>query len=266
MTRKTHGYHARCAILVVAGMFAAASASAQNSFAVKKKDGAWTPVDKIEYRTFSDEYVITKGVTVYPIPRVDVVDLQIPRPADFDSIVAKLVQPLPEQGAIVAMENVANLYKMLKWDIEALTWLVPAYQKKGLEDKIINSCDSIKKITGAVPEMLLASYWNALQKKGQVHSLQIQLDEAIEGGSRGAAAAAYMVRGDLLVEQGKKKEALLQGYLKVVILFKDIPSMQPEGLYKVWRTMSALGDRRGEKFKRKLMDEYPNSRFAAELK
>lgn len=265
MTTRMHGYRARCAILALAGMFAAASAFAEG-YAIKKKDGAWTPVEKIEYRAFSDQYVVTKGVSVYEMARADAADIQIPRPADFDSIVAKLSEPLPDQAAIVAMENIANTYKMLKWDIEALTWLVPAYEKKGMDDKIVNSCDSIKKITGYVPEMLLASYWNALRRKGQVHSLQAQLSEAIDGGSRGAAAAAYMVRGDLLVGEGKKKDALLQGYLKVVILFKDIPSLQPEALYKSWRTLADLGDRRGEKFKRKLVDEYPSSRYASELK
>ncbi len=267
MTKSTRCYQARCVILAVAGMLAATTICAQqNTCAIKKKDGAWAQADKIEYRPSSDAYVVTKGMTVYSVPRAEMVDLQIPRPPDFDSLVAKLSEPLPDQAAIVQMENIANNYKMLKWDVEALSWLVPAYEKKNMDEKIVSSCDSIKKITGNVPEILLSAYWNALRRSGKVHNLQGQLSEAIEKGSRGAAAAAYMTRGDLLAGEGKKKEALIQAYLKVVILFKDVPSLQPEALYKVWRTMSDIGDRRGEKFKRKLLDEFPNSRYAIELK
>lgn len=265
MNRRTR---ALWAMIVLAGLTAIQPAIGQDKWGYKKKtDGTWTYVDRMEYRRANDSYLVVRGGTMqYEVARNEVGELAVPKPSDFDKFAQGLVQPMPDPASIAGMESIVQKYACMKWDVEGLTWLIPAYTKRQDDEKILNACKDLEKMTGQVPEALLAAYWTALSKKGQAQSLKVKIEEAIEKGSRGVAAAAYIVRGDILVQEGKKKEALTEGYLRVVILFNDVKRAQPEALYKTWQTMSSLNDKRSERFKRKLLDEYADSQYASSLK
>jgi len=69
------------------------------------------------------------------------------------------------------------------------------------------------------------------------------------------------------MKSGKPKEALLDGYLRAILLFQDVGLVQPEALYKAIKAHEALNEAQfAERWRRRLLASYASSEFATKLK
>jgi len=241
---------------------AALPVMAQQEFVIKQYGADPQGAQNITYREATDEYIVNSGVGTYQVARSKVESLSVPRPSDFDKY-AQGLKTGGTEGSVAGMEQIVEAFTFRWWDLEGKRLLFPVYERQQQWDKIVKMCAIYSKVKANVPSSIQGFYWRALAKKGGSNNLLLQeLSAAIETGSRASAAAAYLVRGDMYAYQGKKQDALIDGYLRVVLMFSDIKDIQPEALYKTYRTLKELNDTRAEKFRKKLVDEFAESDFA----
>ena len=104
-------------------------------------------------------------------------------------------------------------------------------------------------------------------KSGQTGKLEMMLTKTIETGSRNAAAVAQVKRADIARQNGNNIDALVNGYLRTVILYREVKEVQPEALYKAMLAFKEMGhNSRAQKMKKKLLAEYPQSRYSHKAK
>jgi len=132
------------------------------------------------------------------------------------------------------MEAIVKDYIMLEYDVPAAAHLMRMFQRDRRFEDIIRIGDLVK---AGKPEtestFETAPYiWEAmitLKRTGRLNEL---LDRAQSSPFREVAAMAAVRRGDFLMAEGRTREALKDGYLRVVTLFRDVKAVQPEALYK----------------------------------
>jgi hypothetical protein len=134
---------------------------------------------------------------------------------------------------------------------------MPLYVAAGESAKAALLYEDMRKIIlSPMPVALQRNYWDALRSSNQSGKLDKELEEAIRNGSRDLAANAYLVRGDALAANNKRVEALVEGYLKTVVMFDDVAPVRKEALEKAIKTMEVLGDPRAERLRKMLKDEF----------
>lgn len=79
------------------------------------------------------------------------------------------------------------------------------------------------------------------------------------------AAFSFNARGDILVKQGKKKEAVLK-YMIPALIFNTQNKERPRALCQVANILKELSDNRAGKFSDMLKKDYPDSPYIKELK
>lgn len=186
---------------------------------------------EIKWQSRSKQYIVSvkKGQTLVDmeIKLADVVSLDIPKPAKFDEYVQKVEAG---QGASVigALQKIVSDYSMLQWDRPAGRYLVQAYLDIGDAQKAYAACQPIISADKAAAYTgdLAPAYWQALLKLGKNDQLETLLKKAAQSGSRSASAAALVMRGDIIVaasndQPEKLKDALRDGYLRVVLMYQD---------------------------------------------
>ena len=247
------------------GLPAAAQSRRSGAWGIQRKsDRTMKTVSKIIYRETRDEYTVTVGTATYQVKARDVVRLLIPAPANWDRLKSEVKRTEPPSATVSAMEGIAQQYRKRVWDTKAWELLMPVYAAQKKYSKMKRGCAQVKKLYGRVPPELMTYWWEALIQTND-ERIKNELDDAIERGSRPTAAVAYVKRGDLLKKKGQTKQALIQGYLRAVLMFGDVKSVQPEALYKTYLALKDRGDGRSERFKRKLLDEYPRSSYSKGL-
>lgn len=171
-------------------------------------------------------------------------------------------------AALLSLENVLLEYQKLGWDVEAACRIAEICLNKKNDPK--RAAMALEKAMSGVPKSEISAemqllYWSSLlaQGAGSAATLKKELDDAIAGGSRELAAAAYVARGSLNAAN-KQREAALLDYLRVVILFENVKAVQPEALFKAAKLLDEMQDRmgRGDLLRRKLLDQYPDSSYA----
>ena len=106
----------------------------------------------------------------------------------------------------------------------------------------------------------------ALLKTGKGARLNDLITKAIAEGGREASAAALIMRGDMLMERKETLNALKDGYLRVVILYENVKSVQPEALYKAAKAFDALNQNaNAERMRTTLRTKYSQSEYARKL-
>ncbi len=243
-------------------------APAQIHGAIIKANGQRVPSQgqaPIRWLPSKKQYLVTlpSGVAV-PIALQQVRALDVPKPPNLEAA-AQLSVRSPA-SAIPTLERIVKDYTMLKWDTEAARWLAEAYLRMNKPKEAVEYLERLSPET-LREGSLSRAYWSALQQSGQKAKLKRVLLEAIENGPRETAAIAQVIRGDLEMEAGNIKEALVHNYLRTVLLFDDVKSIQPEALIKAMRAHEKLGEHsHAEKWKRKLLQDYPDSPYSKELK
>lgn len=160
-------------------------------------------------------------------PYADVIDLEIAKPAGFDKAV-ELVEKGQGAGAIGTLSKIVSDYRMLQWDKRAGRYLVLAYLSSGQAQKAYDACTPIisEDRAAAYRGDLASAYWQALLKLGKNEQLESVLKKAVSSGDRASSAAALVMRGDIILAQGKNtpdamKEALREAYLRVALMYNQ---------------------------------------------
>ncbi len=238
---------------------------------IYKKDGSMTQ-GATRWLASKKQYVQTVkqgnvDMTVeIPISQVDRV--QAVKPAKWDEI-RKNVSSKNFGAAIPALEAIMKEYTMLQYDTEAGSYLARIYMAQNRPADAVRICQSLiaTQPEAGTRSSLAPVYWKALLATGQGANLAPTLDEAVRTAPRNIAAQALIVRGDLLKEQGKVKEALADGYLRVVVLFANVEEAQPEALSKAAAAFDTLQQGQyAEKMRQQLLSRYSQSEEARKLR
>ena len=181
----------------------------------------------VKWHARDKKYVIEKGKIIKEFPLADVTGLNIPKPPTFDKAVSQ-VEAGQGTAAIPVLAKIVADYRMLQWDKPAGRYLALAYIAANQPQKALGVCQPIvaEDKTAAYSGDLAAAYWQALLKLGKTEQLEKLLKDAASKGGRPAAAAALVMRGDIIVnDAGDKpdelKRSLRDGYLRVVLMFQD---------------------------------------------
>jgi hypothetical protein len=187
-------------------------------------DGRVQDATSVRYKKPTQEYIITIGGTELPVPKAQIKRVEVNKPATYDQAAAA-VQSGAMAQAIPVLEGLAldAAPASISLDMQRRAWAALTATK-----------DS---------------------------SLAAELDKTIAKGSRENAAAAHIARGDMAKADGNKPDALLD-YLRVVVLYDQIKSIQPEALYKTVQCLEELKDPRAEDWRKRLMSDYGSSEWA----
>ncbi len=162
-------------------------------------------------------------------------------------------------------------YKNLGWDVYctlkeaeliAKTDKVKALARiKTIENyEMINP---IKKTDIALANKLLATLYIENGKIDEANKVLIEVAKAEDNKT---AAFALNKQGDILLQTGKTKDAII-AYLQTVILFpKELAAERAEALCKAHNAMKAMNDGgRATTFSKQLIKEYPESQYINKL-
>lgn len=191
---------------------------------------------------------------------------QVQAPGNWNDIM-KLVNSNPN-AALGQLDNIIKEYAMLEFDERAAEISAKIYMRQGKPDLAVRVCDRVvqyNKPAAAISSMA-PIYWQALIAIGRTTNLENMLNSAIKSGDRGPAAQAYIARGDLAKKDGRPKDALKDGYLRVVYLFRDVREAQPEALDKALKTFEELNQMaNADKMRKVLLSKYRDSVQARKL-
>lgn len=231
------------------------------------KNGKRVQAAKITYKRSSDEFLVHVGSTQAPYPAANVESVRVARPQQLTSAQQKM-QSGDLLSAIAILRDVERDYYKLNWDLEAKALLAQCYFETGEERRAIALCEELAAVPGVrLPGAVNRAYLRALAEQGDLDKVEAQVVRMIQTGSREAAAAAQLMRADILLENDRHEEALVKGYLRTAELFRDIKDVQPEALYGVVVCYRALGEtEQAEAFAKRLRERYATSEFAAKLR
>ncbi len=210
-------------------MFMTMAAMAANAFAISGSVSTEleTVSGDVKWQPRAKAYFIEKGKVVREIALADVTGLDIPKPANFDKAV-QLVEGGQGASAIGILSKIVSDYRMLQWDKPAGRYLALAHLAAGNAQKAYDVCRPIigEDKAAAYSGDLASAYWQALMKLGKFDQLEGLLKKAASSGDRASAAAALVMRGDLILnsasdDSAKVRQALTDGYLRVWLMYQD---------------------------------------------
>lgn len=196
------------------------------------------------------------------VARVDV-----PPPKELQQAI-QLVQSGKPAGATAVLEKIATEYAMLQWDEPATRWLAEAHLLNNDANAAVKACERViaNRQEAAYLGEMAVTYWQALRKSGKTAKLNDYIEEAIKSGGREAAANALILRGDVLMDQRLPREALKDGYLRVIVLYESLRAVQPEALFKAAKAFEALQQiPNAEKMRTMLRTQYGSSEYARQI-
>lgn len=255
------------AVLMIAGLAAQSLASGIPG-AILKKDGTRLQGGRIRYvsRSRSYEYTGASGAKSY-VPHALVADIAVAKPKKM-AYALQQVQREKYSTAIPVLSVIVQDYDNLKWDIPAGANLAKCYLKTGKPSQAVTICERvIRKSPEAAGDVVMAPvFWDALLKTGKTDRLAIVLGKAVAYGDRHMAAIAQIKRGDIMDAKGNTKLALVDGYLRTVLLYRDIPDAQPEALFKAIKAFQKIGRHSdADRLRQTLLAEHPSSSYTRQL-
>ncbi len=256
---------ALAACLLVAG-----AARGQVPGTIVKKDGQQL-AGRVQWLPAAKAYGVTDARGTFQIGLDQVARVDAPKPAPLDTSIAQVRSGAAGAGAAIPMLlKIVDAYTMIGgWDVLAARWLAEAYLKTGVGADAVKMCE---RVLAQNPEAIQNPefaylYWDALLAVNQTAKLERAMEEMIKKGTRPLAAMAQIKRGDIQMKRGDLKEALVSGYLRTAVLFRDVKDVQPEALYKATKCFEELGQQsHADKTRRKLLAEHPSSPFAEKVR
>lgn len=264
------GWRMKGAALAVAGLWLLAQAAvAQVSGEITKSNGQKIQ-GTLSWKAAVKQYEVRppNAAASFPVPLDQVAGVRVAPPAALDAA-AKAVRSGQYTGPHIAtLEKIVNDYLMLEHDVTAMRWLAEAKLKQGsgkdvakLFDKVMENRDP-----ATVAPDAMRAYWDVLLEGERYSELRQQLKWGIEQGPRPVAASAQLLRGEMDMRRGQFKDALVDGFLRTVVLFQDVRDVQPEALFKAAKCFEELGEsQNAEKMRKKLLSEFPDSSYSRQL-
>ncbi len=167
------------------------------------------------------------------------------------------------------LEAIMKQYVMLQYDVVAGNYLARIYLGQNKPADALRACQAViaSNPDAGVTSDLAPVYWKSLLATGQGASLGPTLDEAVRTAPPSIAAGALNVRGDLLRAENKLKEALVDGYLRVIVFHRQQRDAMSEALYKAMEVFETLGQsQHAEKMRTELLTRYSDSDEAKKLR
>lgn len=232
---------------------------------VETKDGKQITGTRLEIKADGSAALTADGVERVFKPE-DYARAVGEKPAEWDNLV-KLVEEKKFDAAAGGLRGIVAAYRGLDWDFQAALLLMHGYVQQGQGAKAVETLTQIQASNPRLadnPEFQRA-FRRARIAAGESEKVEAELNEVIAKGSRAAAAAAQLERGDLHAMQNRPQDALLD-YLRTVYLFEAQKEVQPRALLKAAQMLEKLRDQRADEFYKKLKDLYPNSPEAAQAK
>ena len=234
---------------------------------IYKTDGG-TAKGSLAYKRTSKSYSVTTSSGVrMEIPLSKVERVRVAKPSGIDNAINDARRG--SGTAIPVLEKIMNSYYMLQWDVVAARWLAHAYLQKDNAKQAVEMCEKViaANRSAAWDPDLAAVYWDALLRTQQHAKLRRALTDAIGHGNRTVAAIAQIKRGDMDKDKGNLREALLDGYLRTVVLYQQVKSVQAEALYKAATCFKELGQHSyAEKMRKKMLADYPDSPYTKRIR
>jgi tetratricopeptide (TPR) repeat protein len=264
----------RTGIIFAAVAMVAAAALGDAPGSVTDKNGE-TLKGMVRWSARDKAYVIAASNSELQVKASDVQELNIDKPAGFDQAAEKVDGKKDAAAAIPVLEKIVKSYRRLQWDVTAGRYLAQAYLATGKPDAALKTCQDIigTDSSAAYKGDLAPAYWSALLALGKTSQLETALERAFKTGDRYSSGAAFIVRGDMIMKDGNEsrdaaRKALTDGYLRVVLLYKDeniAAKLRPEALYKAARCFDKLQQAgRQQAMLDELKRNYPQSSWAAE--
>ncbi len=235
--------------------------------AIRQVDGGvlrgnirWLPASK--------KYTINDGNTTVEILPNNVAEIGVQQPAALEQAIRQ-VNSGNYSPALPVLTKIMTDYTMLQWDAVAAAYLAKAYINSNNSKEALSVC---KKIIDTDPKAAYNSdmapyYWQALLDEGRDSILKKHLDDAVAMGNRDVQATALLMRGNMFSKKNEFKDALVDGYLRVIVLYRKQPAARAEAMYKAINCFTQLGQSSfAEQMRQRLISEYPKSDFAQKAK
>lgn len=189
----------------------------------------------------------------------------MPKPAEMGQAEAALSGKKYDE-AIRLFQAVSRAHRGLDWDLKATLGLADAQVAKGDAAEAVKTFEGLLGVNENLknnPDIVWGMRAAMLAAK-QYGPLGRQLDAAARDGSREDAARAQNMRGDIQLAQNNVKEAAMD-YLRTAILFEDVtnPDIQGEASYKAAEALTVLRDARAKDMYRRVVEKYPQSKYAS---
>jgi tetratricopeptide (TPR) repeat protein len=256
------------AVMLAAAVLGAPRVQAQVEGTIIKKADKREVVGSIVWKSRQRVYEITAKNVTTTLGLDEVARVKIKAPPPELAAAIQQVRGGKPALAIPALKDIFDKYEMLEYDIVAGRSLADAYVKNGQPKDALAVCD---KLARENPDIfsdpgLAGPYTEALLALDQVGKLKEVLSNIITKGSRESAAVALIRRGDLEKKRGNFKEALIDGYLRTIVLYEDVKGAQPEALYNASLCFDQLSQGPyAERMRRKLQQTYPQDPYAKKV-
>lgn len=235
----------------------------------------------IRYKALNKVYIITSsagsGATAtmtMEVPLAQVKSLTLTKEPNGLRLAIQQVRENKLAPAIAALDTISQEYLLLQWDVIATRWLAEAYIRDGKPALAIKVCERVidKRPDAALGGELAPWYWQALLADGRNNKLEDVLAAVVKSQFTDGQARANIMRGEVLRKQNKPKDALRDGYLRTIVLFKGwrdpgVREARAEALYKAAQCFDDLGIIAPATRMRSLcLTEHPESDWARRLK
>lgn len=199
----------------------------------KSGDIKWLPRAK----TYTIVMKNKGGATINSeVKLADVTALEIDKPANFDKLAADVASG-KGSSVIPELQKIIADYRMLVWDKPAARMLTEVFLA---QNKAKDALDTASKIVeedknAGYSGPLALAYWRALFKNGRIEQVEKLLAKAVTSGDRAASADALVMRGDMIMANGRNsneaaRKALVEAYLRVHLMYTDAPCAE------AWKT------------------------------
>ena len=264
MRRVLNGLAVVCVIAAVAVTVEAQQGGYQGTITTRDRPFS----GEIRWRPASRAYAVRAGGITMDIPIADVIGVRLAQqPEGLERAVNMVREGQPAQ-AISNLQQIMNAYTMMGPDRIAGRWLAQAHLNMGQAGQAVSTIDQLLRNSPTARQdgELMGVYTDALIADGQLAQAERALDDLIASGSRSAAATAQIKRGDIYVQRGDLREALISGFLRTIVLFQDVREAQPEALYKAIQAHTELNEHQhAERWRTRLLSAFPNSEYARRL-
>lgn len=232
-----------------------------------KKDGNRLS-GRLGWRASSREYSVKIGDTLVNVSQREVQSLSVRAPEGLQAAIATVQKGIYTGAHISVLERVVADYDMLQHDVTAGQWLAMAYARSGKAADAKRVAEKImaNRSKADLPLNLMNAYWTSLVETGDEATLKRDLRDAISAGAPDVVALANVKMGDIEMKAGRFREALIEGYLRTIVLFGGVKDVQPEAMYKAVKCFQQLGQAsRAEKMRKKLLADFPEDSYSKKL-
>ena len=234
-----------------------------------QRAGGGTVSGDVRYLAASKQFEIKKKRNV--IVRINASDVDRvhvkKQPAQLAAAVTA-VNDRKFMSAIGPLKEIKESYQMFGPDLVAARYLAIAYLGMNKTAEAVRMCEDVLRSNPRAADSgaFAYVYWDALLKEEMHGKLLRILNDAVQRGSRDVAAVALVKRGNIYMEKRDAKRALLDGYLRTVLMFRDVKAIQPEALYQAIKAHEALNEHHhAERWRKMLLSGYPSSEYAKKL-